>query len=292
MKVSCWIMAARPRTLTLSITPVMVGTSLAWALERKVHWLAVLAAVLGSAFIQLGTNIHNDAADFERGGDGPDRIGPPRVTAAGLLTATAVHRGAVVCFAIAALMGLFLVYVGGWPILALGILSIASGWGYTGGPLPIAYSPLGEVFCVIFFGLGAVGGTYFLCTEQISWPALAAGLAIGSLTAAVLLVNNYRDVVSDARVGRRTLPIVVGPAVTKAIFIGLILLPFALLGLIGPGLPHGHVWPALIALPFALALIYRFTHQPPGPAFNRILVQTVQVQFAFSLLLSLGLVLG
>src|SRR5512138_3177700 len=116
MSFATWIMAARPRTLTLSVTPVIVGTALAWAIERKVHWLAVLAAVIASAFIQLGTNIHNDAADFERGGDGPDRIGPPRVTALGLLTAKTVNRGAVVCFAVAAIMGIYLVYVGGWPI--------------------------------------------------------------------------------------------------------------------------------------------------------------------------------
>src|SRR5262245_44647383 len=199
---SFWIMAARPRTLTLSTTPVVVGAALAWAAERQVHWLAVLAAFLGAVFIQLGTNIHNDAADFERGGDGPDRIGPPRVTASGLMTANSVNRGAMACFAIAALMGIYLVYVGGWPIFLLGILSIASGWGYTGGPLPIAYTPLGELFCIAFFGLGAVGGTYFLCTEQISLPVLAAGFAIGFLTGAVLLVNNHRDVVSDARVGR------------------------------------------------------------------------------------------
>ena len=288
---SCWIMASRPRTLTISVTPVMVGAALAWAVERRIHWLAVLAALIGSVFIQLGTNIHNDAADFKRGGDGPDRIGPPRVTASGLLSATAVHRGAIVCFSIAALMGVYLVFVGGWPILLLGLLSIAAGWGYTGGPLPIAYTPLGELFCVIFFGLAGVGGTYFLCTGQLTSPAAEAGLAIGSLVAAVLLVNNHRDVVADARVGRRTLPIVVGSALTIAIFAVMMLLPFALLPLIDRVLPHGQVWPALLTLPFALFVIYQFAREPRGPVFNRILVQTVQVQLAFSLLLSIGLML-
>lgn len=289
INLSFWVMAARPRTLTISVTPVLVGTALAWAIDRRIHWLAVLAALIGSVFIQLGTNIHNDAADFERGGDGPDRIGPPRVTSSGLLSTTSVKRGAHICFAVAALMGIYLVVVGGWPILVLGILSIAAGWGYTGGPLPIAYTPLGEVFCVMFFGLGGVVGTYFLCTGQVDSPAVVAGLAIGSLVAAVLLVNNHRDVVSDARVGRQTLPIVAGPALTVAIFAGLMLLPFALLPLIGRSLPHGQVWPALIALPLALAMIYRFAREPRGPVFNRILVQTAQVQFAFSLLLSIGL---
>lgn len=290
---SSWIMAARPRTLTISVTPVMVGAALAWAVETRIDCLAVLAALIGSVFIQLGTNIHNDAADFKRGGDGPDRIGPRRVTASGLLTATAVNRGAMVCFAVAALMGAYLVYVGGWPILLLGVLSIAAGWGYTGGPLPLAYTPLGELACVIFFGLGGVVGTYFLSSGggAVIFPAVITGLAVGSLVAAVLLVNNHRDVVSDARVGRRTLPIVAGPELTVAIFAVLMLLPFALLPLVGRSLPNGQVWPALIALPLALAVIWRFAREPRGPVFNQILVQAVQVEFAFSLLLSIGLLM-
>lgn len=288
-KLSFWIMASRPRTLTISTTPVMVGTALAWAAQGRVHWAAVLAALIGSMFIQIGTNIHNDAADFERGGDGPDRIGPARVTASGLLSAATVKRGAYICFAMAALTGAYLVSVGGWPILLLGLLSIAAGWGYTGGPFPIAYTPFGELCCIIFFGLGGVVGTYFLSTGQISFPAIVAGLALGSLVGAVLLVNNYRDVVSDARVGRQTLPIVVGPTLTIATFAGLMLIPFALLPLIGSHLPHGQIWPALIALPIALAMIYRFSQEPRGPAFNRILVQTAQVEFAFSVLLTIGL---
>ena len=287
--VSFWVMAARPRTLTISMTPVIVGAVLAWAAERRIPWLVVVAAFIGSVFIQLGTNIHNDAADFERGGDGPDRIGPPRVTASGLLSASAVNRGAIACFAIAALLGVYLVVVGGWPILFLGILSIAAGWGYTGGPYPIAYTPLGELFCVAFFGLAAVGGTYFLCTEQITLSSLAAGLAIGSLTGAVLLVNNYRDVVADGRVGRRTLPIVVGHGFTVAIFAGLMLLPFALLPLIGTSLMNGRVWPALLAMPLAIWAIYRFASEPRGPVFNGILVQTAQTQFAFGVFLAVGL---
>jgi 1,4-dihydroxy-2-naphthoate octaprenyltransferase len=291
MNLSSWLMAARPRTLSLSITPVAVGTALAWAVDRQIHWPAVLAALLGSMCIQLGTNLHNDSVDSERGGDGPDRVGPPRVTASGLLSGRNVKRGAAACFAAAALMGLYLVAVGGWPILLLGILSIASGWAYTGGPLPIAYTPLGELFVIAFFGVGAVGGTYWLCTADLGAPALAAGLALGLLTGAVLLVNNFRDVEADARVGRRTLAIVAGPQGTGWIFAGLMLLPYTLLPLIGRALPHGHVWPALITLPLTLALIYRFMREPCGRGFNRILLWTVQIQMLFSLLLSAGLVL-
>jgi 1,4-dihydroxy-2-naphthoate polyprenyltransferase len=291
MNLSSWLMAARPRTLSLSITPVAVGVALAWAVDRQIHGPAVVAALLGSMCIQLGTNLHNDAVDSERGGDGPDRVGPPRVTASGLLSTDDVKRGAAVCFAVAALTGLYLVAVGGWPILLLGILSIASGWAYTGGPLPIAYTPLGELFVIAFFGVGAVGGTYWLCTAYLGVPALAVGLALGLLTGAVLLVNNFRDIEADARVGRRTLAIMAGAQGSACIFAGLMLLPYMLLSLIGRALPHGHVWPALITLPLALALIYRFMREPPGRGFNRILVWTVQIQLLFSLLLSVGLVL-
>ena len=284
-------MAARPRTLSLSLTPVAVGGALAWAMDRQIHWPALLAALIGSMCIQLGTNLHNDAVDSERGGDGPDRIGPPRVTAMGLLSGRNVKRGAAACFAVAAAMGLYLVAVGGWPILLLGMLSIVSGWAYTGGPLPIAYTPLGELFVIAFFGVGAVGGTYWLCTGHLGAVALAAGLALGLLTGAVLLVNNFRDVEADTRVGRRTLAIVAGPQGTAWIYAGLMLLPFVLLPPIGRALPHGHVWPALITLPLTVALIYRFMREPRGRGFNRILVWTAQVQCLFGLLLGIGLLL-
>jgi 1,4-dihydroxy-2-naphthoate octaprenyltransferase len=291
MSLSSWVMAARPRTLALSVTPVVVGSALSWAATRHLHVPAVLAALIGSMAIQLGTNLHNDAVDSERGGDGPDRVGPPRVAALGLLSGESVKRGALVCFALAALMGTYLATIGGWPILLLGILSIASGWAYTGGPFPIAYTPLGEAFVVAFFGVGAVCGTYWLCTARLGAAAIEAGLALGLLSGAVLLVNNYRDAVADTRVGRRTLAIVAGPHVTVWIYAALMLIPFALLPPIGQALPRGHVWPALAALPFAAMVVYRFAHEPRGPGFNRILVQTVQAQILFAFLLSLGLVL-
>ena len=291
MPLSPWLMAARPRTLSLSITPVVVGAVLAWAVHRQIHWLPVLAALIGSMCIQLGTNLHNDAVDSERGGDGPDRIGPPRVTALGLLSGRNVKRGAAACFGVTALMGLYLVAVGGWPIFLLGMLSIVSGWAYTGGPWPVAYTPLGELFVIAFFGVGAVCGTYWLCTGRLDAPALATGFALGLLTGAVLLVNNFRDVEADARVGRRTLAIVAGPHGTAWIYGVLMLLPFALLLPIGHALPQRHVWLAMIAMPLALALIYRFMREPQGHGFNRILVWTVQIQFLFSLLLGIGMLL-
>ena len=170
-------------------------------------------------------------------------------------------------------------------------LSILSGWAYNGGPMPIAYTPLGELFVVAFFGVGAIGGTYWLCTGGLDDVAIVGGLAIGLFAAAVLMVNNHRDVEADARAGRKTLAIIAGPRVTVWIYAGLTLIPFALLSLLGNEVPRGHVWPALIALPLALMLIQRFAREPPGRGFNQILVQTAQIQFVFGSLLCLGLVL-
>lgn len=288
MKLSSWLLAARPRTLGLSMTPVVVGTALAWAVERQLRWPAVAAALVGSMLIQLGTNLHNDAADSRRGGDGPDRVGPPRATASGLLDGAAVNRAACASLAAAALVGAYLIWVGGWPIFLLGVAAILSAWAYSGGPLPVAYTPFGELFVVAFFGLGAVCGTYWLCTGKLALVAIEAGLAVGLPSGAVLLVNNRRDAEADARVGRRTLAIMAGPVATTWIYAALVLVPFGLLLPLGEALPRGHVWPALIAVPLAGALIHRFGREPPGRGFNRILVQTVRLQSLFSLLLSLG----
>ncbi len=289
MKLSSWLMAARPRTLGLSVTPVVVGAALSWAMDRQVHWLAVGAALVASMFIQMGTNLHNDAVDSERGSDGPDRVGPPRVTAMGLLSGRKVKHGACTCFGVAALLGFYLIAVAGWPILLLGILSIAAGWAYTGGPWPIAYTPFGEIFVIAFFGLGAVGGTFWLCAGHLNAAVLASGFALGLMTGAVLLVNNFRDREADTRVGRRTLAIVAGTHGTTAIYAAMMLAPFVLLIPIGGALPGRHVWLAIFALPLTLALIARFGREPPGPSFNRILVWTVQIQVLFSLLLAAGM---
>ena len=288
---SPWILAARPRTLSLSMAPVAVGATLAWATEHKIAWAAVLAALIGSALIQAGTNMQNDTLDSEPGGNAPDRFGPARATARGFLSPAAVKRGALLCFALAAAAGIYLVAIGGWPILLLGLLSIASGWAYAGGPRPIAYSPLGEAFVIVFFGLGAVGGTYWLCTLRLTASALAAGLAVGCFTAAVLLVNNQRDLEIDTRVGRLTLPMAIGARATHWLYGVFMLLPFALLPLLARDLPRGEVWPALIALAPALPLIARFAREPRGAGFNAILARTVQVQLLFAALLCGGLIL-
>jgi 1,4-dihydroxy-2-naphthoate octaprenyltransferase len=169
------------------------------------------------------------------------------------------------------------------------MLAIVSGWAYNGGPIPIAYTPFGEVFVVAFFGIGAVCGTYWLATGALDTAALVSGVALGLLTSAVLLVNNTRDVIADARMGRHTLAIVAGRKLTIWIYTGFMLLPYALLALIWRDVPNGHVWLAFVALPPTLLLIYRFMNEPPGRGFNGILLETVRIQLLFSVLLSVGL---
>lgn len=291
-KLHIWWLAIRPKTLSLSVVPVLVGTALAWSEQQEIAWMPMLAALLAAMLIQAGTNLHNDAADFERGADNGDRVGPPRVTALGLASARAVHRAASLFFLLAFLLGIYLVWVGGWPILLLGLASIMAGLAYTGGPRPIAYSALGELFVFMFFGLFAVMGSYYLQTFALSGSALFAAMAVGLLAAAVLVVNNYRDLEGDQRVGKNTLAVRIGRDATQLEFALLLLVPFALLlplHLLNKGATA--VWLPVLILPWALSLLRRFSVQTPGPAFNRLLAETAQLQLAYGLLLSLGLVL-
>lgn len=286
---SLWLMAIRPRTLVLSVVPVGVGTVIAWAEHAAMHWLAALAALFGAMMIQIGTNLHNDVSDFERGGDGPNRLGPKRVTAGGLMSAAQVKRGVMASFGLASLAGLFLIYVGGWPILVLGLASLLCGWAYTGGPLPIAYTPLGELFVLLFFGLGAVEGAAWLHLGQWSWAAAIGGVAVGLFASGVILVNNFRDAESDAIVGRRTLALLAGPRFAPAIYALLMLLPFALIPVLNHFFPAKPLWLAFGALPFAGLMVWRFAREPRGQSFNALLGRTGQVQLVYGALLCLGL---
>ena len=285
-----WILATRTRTLSLSIAPVAVGASVAWADTGHMRWSPVLVAALAAALIQIGTNLYNDAADHRRGADGPARVGPLRVTAQGLLGATEVSRAAFLCFFAAAAAGTYLAAVGGWPILVLGLVSIACGLAYSGGPRPIAYTPFGEAFALAFFGIAAVSGTYWLAAGAIGPAPIVAGVALGLFAAAVLLVNNHRDREEDARVGRRTLAIAIGGKLTRWLYATLMLLPFVLAFPLAWLLPDVHVWIALIAAPLALVMAVRFIREPPGPGFNDILAQTAQTQTVYAVLLCLGAV--
>ena len=212
MALNIWLTAARPRTLSLSLAPVAVGTALAFAGDGAIRWGAVIVALLSSALIQIGTNLHNDAADFLSGGGWPRAARPKARHIGRIARRRRVEKAATACFGGAALGGLYLVWIGGAPILMLGLVSILCGWLYSSGPRPIAATPSGEIFVIAFFGLGATCGTFWLAAGRLDDAALYAGLALGLFAAAVLLVNNHRDRAEDARNGRRTLAICSGRA--------------------------------------------------------------------------------
>jgi 1,4-dihydroxy-2-naphthoate octaprenyltransferase len=283
-----WVLAIRPKTLTIALAPVPVGAALAWSQKGELDVLPLLACLLGALLIQAGTNLWNDLGDALRGGDQPLRQGPPRVTALGWATPDRVRRAALVCFGLAASVGLYLAFVGGWPILALGAASLLAGWGYSGGPRPIAYTALGEVFVVAFFGIGAVAGTLWLQSQTVSLPAVALGIAIGLPAAAVLMANNYRDLEADRLVGRRTLAIRLGVDGSRYAYGLMMLAPFAIMvSPLGPAFG----WVTLAAAPVALRLILAFATQPRGPAFNLILAATARYQLLLAALTVLGVLL-
>lgn len=280
-----WLMAIRPRTLTIAVAPVLAAAG--WVLGQ-VHALLplpLLASLLGAVLIQAGTNLWNDVGDAARGGDQPLRQGPPRVTALGWASPDRVRVAALLCFLGAAMVGLFLIWQGGWPILALGAASLVAGWAYSGGTRPIAYTALGEVFVLAFFGLGAVGGTVWLQMGALAPEVVVLGLAIGLPACAVLMANNYRDLEADRLVGRRTLAIRLGPDGAKAAYAGMVLAPFAVL--MSPAAPDGG-WVALAAAPMAVRLVLAFATTPRGPAFNAILGATAKFQLALAALAALG----
>jgi len=274
-----WLMAARPRTLTAAVSPVLVGTAVAHH-AGAMRPLAAALALLSSLLIQVGTNFANDYSDFKRGADA-DRVGPARVTQSGLVAPATVKRAAWIAFGFSALCGLALAAMAGWPIVAIGAASVAAGWLYTGGPWPLGYHGLGDLFVLVFFGLVATCGTAYAQALYVPSEAWLAGAAVGSLATAILVVNNLRDRESDARVGKNTLAVKIGVTATRAQYLLLVLAPFAL------AVALGTFWP-LLALP-AAAPALRTVLTQEGAALNRGLGQTARLQVLYSLLLAAGL---
>ncbi len=286
-----WLLAARPRTLPVAFAPVLVGTALA-AAEGKARALPAAAALLGALLLQIGANLANDLFDCERGADREDRIGPPRAMQLGLVSAAQMRRAIALVFGAALLVGGYLVAVGGWPIAVVGALSIAAGLAYTGGPFPFGYHGLGDVAVFVFFGLVAVGGSYYVQTLSLSPLAIAAALPVGALATAILVVNNLRDIETDARAGKRTLAVRIGPRATRIEFVVLLVFAYALVPdfwLLGAASP----WVLLpfLTLPRALALARTVAAEAGGPVLNAALADSAQLAFGFSLLFALGWVL-
>ena len=289
---NAWVLAVRPRTLSIAVAPVLVGTALAVAETARFDALPMVVAMVAAVLIQAGTNLQNDVGDCLRGADGADRVGPPRATSRGWLSAAQVRRAARLAFGLALALGVYLVWHGGWPVLLVGIASIAAGIAYTTGPRPIAYTGLGEVFVFVFFGLVATGGSYYLQTASIGWNAIVLGAMVGPLAAAVLAVNNYRDIDSDRRVGKRTLAACFGGRFARAEYGALVLVPFALIPALGPlvGTAPALVVP-LATLPWAVSLAWRIQRRPAGAWLNGQLAETALLELAFAVALTASLML-
>jgi 1,4-dihydroxy-2-naphthoate polyprenyltransferase len=283
-----WLVAARPRTLPAAVAPVLVGTALA-ASEGVFRPLAFVAALVGSVFIQIGTNLSNDYSDARRGADTDDRLGPVRVTSGGLMPPRRVLVGTWIAFGVAVAAGAYLVAVAGWELVLVGAVSILAGVLYTGGPRPYGYEGLGELFVFLFFGVVAVAGSYFVQTERLEWEAFALSVPVGLLAAAILIVNNVRDIDTDRRAGKRTLPVKLGRPAVRRLFVAVLAVAF--LSPVAIWLAGGlSAWIliSLAAAPLAVPLARTVLTRADGPSLNAVLGRAGALLALFSLLLAAG----
>jgi 1,4-dihydroxy-2-naphthoate octaprenyltransferase len=286
-------MAARPRTLPAAVAPVLVGTAAAVEATDDLRVGAFIAALVGSVFIQVGTNLANDYSDARRGADSADRLGPVRVTSSGLVAPRRVLVATWVAFGVAVAAGIYLITVAGIVILIVGVASILAGVLYTGGPRPYGYDGLGELFVFLFFGLVAVNGSYYVQLERLDWLPFGLSLAVGFLVTAILVVNNVRDIETDQRAGKRTLAVRIGRPRTRQLYAALlaaafVAVPVTLLATGGPA------WGllALGAAPLARRPLAAVMTRTDGPSLNGALAGTGALLAAFSVLLAGGLVIA
>jgi 1,4-dihydroxy-2-naphthoate octaprenyltransferase len=281
-----WFIAGRPKTLTASISPVLVGSAMV-SLSQRINWTVALVTLFSALFIQLGTNYSNDYYDFLKGADKADRKGPKRILATGEASEKSMLIAAFLSFTAAALLGIFLVIWGGWPILIIGIVSLLSGFFYTAGPYPLAYVGLGDLFVFWFFGPVAVLGTAFLQTGGWDWRLLIVGTICGLLCTTILIVNNLRDVDEDRAVNKRTLAVRFGTKFTMFEYLGCCLgVSTALIGsivLFG----KSQVVPCLILVPMAVNCINVFKEQD-GDSYNQLLENSAKLLLIYAVLVIIG----
>ena len=287
-----WISASRPQTLPASIVPVLTGASLAHY-HQLFRWDTTIVALICALLIQIGTNFANDYYDFVKGADREDRIGFTRATSAGLVTPQAMFRATYLTMTIAFFTGLYLVWVAGWPIFLIGILSLIFGVAYTGGPYPLGYNGLGDIFVFIFFGFAAVMGTYYVNALEWSADAMIASMPVGALAVNILVINNLRDVHQDVLSGKKTLGVLLGENALKAEYTFLIVLSFVSLIILDVlfGYPVWIYLP-LLSLPVAALLLKQVFLHDDKRTLNKTLEQTAQFMILFGLLLSAGILLS
>lgn len=286
------LLSFRPKTLTAALVPCLAATALAAGAGQPYEIPLLVYALLSAGLIQIGTNLVNDAVDFKKGADTEERIGPKRITASGILKPSQTLWLAGFVFLLAVAFGVPLVMKGGWPIVALGLVSVAMGYSYTAGPFPLAYLGLGDLFVILFFGLAAVGGLYFIHTGALTPDVVWLGLQIGMHATVLIAINNLRDRQGDAKVGKKTLAVRFGVGFSRAEIAVLALGPFVMnlhWALQGKALAAGLPF---LALPLALILVRGIFRNEPGPVYNKFLGMAAGVHLLFGLLLSAGLVGG
>ena len=287
-----WLLALRPKTLGAGTAPVLIGTAMAFE-TGKGHMLAAIAALAGALLIQIGTNLSNDYFDYVKGADTEERLGPLRASQAGWIKPEIIFRSSLFVFATAVLIGIFLVWRGGWPIVMIGTISVISGILYTGGPYPLAYNGLGEIFVLIFFGPVATLGTYYVQTLEFSSEVFIAGLAPGLFSTALLAVNNLRDISTDQKVQKKTLAVQFGSRFARIEYIfciiGALLIPMILVYI------HQKYWFSLAAclsvIPIVPAL-QGIISGDSGEILNETLAKTGKILLIFSILFSAGWIVG
>ena len=285
-----WLLASRPPTLAAAIVPVAVGAACAFALGG-LRWGPTLAALWGAIWIQIGTNFANDVFDFEKGVDDEERLGPTRAVQAGLLTPAQMRRGMGLAFALATAAGAYLAWVAGWPIVAIGVASIASGIAYTGGPYPLGYHGLGDVFVLLFFGFVAVCGTVFVNLGTVPALAVWASVPVGSLATAILVVNNVRDRLGDREAGKGTLVARFGRGIGIAEYALLLAAAFLVPLWLFRGPAEPVILLPLVTLPRAALLLKQLLTRE-GRALNATLVGTAQLMVLYGVLFTAGIAAG
>lgn len=286
--VQAWLLAIRPKTLPAGAVPVILASALALAdgVFRPLPALVALVCALG---IQVATNFINEIYDFRKGADTSERLGPTRTVAAGIISEGTMIRASIALLASVFLLGLYLVSIGGWPILLVGLLSILFAWAYTGGPFPIAYSGLGDLFVFIFFGLVAVGGAYYVQALDLRWQVLVAAAAPGAFSVDILLVNNIRDIDTDRKVGKMTLPARIGATAARLLYVILCVLAYGVPLFMAFSGYSPWCLLSLLSLPLAIGMV-RKLYASSGRELNLVLAGTGKVMTVHGILFSAGLI--
>ncbi len=285
-----WILAARPKTLPAAVFPVLTGTAI--AVHDNVFFApAALIALVCSLLIQIGTNFVNDLYDYLKGTDKADRTGPLRVLAAGLISVKEMKTAIAATFGLAFLLGLYLVYLGGWPILLIGVLSLVAGYSYTAGPFPLAYNGLGDVFVFLFFGFVGTVGTYYVQAQEITELVLWASVPVGALITNILVVNNYRDRFEDKNVGKNTLAVKFGGTFARLQYLIFMILSYGVLFVVYFTYKNSvFVFLPILSIPLSIKLV-KMIYTLEGERLNKTLELTAKLSFLYGILFAIGIML-